>query len=170
MSAAQTPDYFDKARSIAAAVMVAAAMAAVIGSLLDWVSIEPPAIVPVAQENQLEPFTGIEVNDGWVTAIAGILVMAFAALLVTRRRALWAALAFICSMVIGAVAVADYRGIQQIAYDEMNRIGEVRPGVGLTLVAAAGFIGLIAAAAGVAATPRRDREEASADSDHPLDR
>lgn len=159
MSDVQTPDYFDKARSVAAAVMVAAAMAAVIGSLLDWVSIEPPPIVPIEQEHKLEPFTGLDVNDGWVTAVAGIFVMAFTALLVTRRRAFWAGLAFIASMVIGAVAVADYRGIRQIAYDEMDRIGEVRPGVGLTLVAAAGFIGLIAAAAAVAATPRRDRVE-----------
>ena len=156
MSAPETTDYFDKARSVAAAVMVAAAMAAVIGSLLDWVSIQEPLIVPIDQEDQLEPFNGLDINDGWVTAVAGILVMAFTALLVTRKRAFWAGLAFLGSMVIGGIAVADYRGIRQIAYDEMDRIGEVRPGVGLTLVAAAGFIGLIAAAAAVAATPRRD--------------
>ena len=159
MSAPETVeprDYFDTARSAAAAFMFAAAAAAIIGSLLNWVSIEPPPIIPVDQEHQLEPFNGLDINDGWVTAIAGILLVAFTALLVVRRRAFWAGLAFLASMVIGGIAVADYRGIEQISYEEMDRIGAIGPGVGLTLVAAAGFIGLIASATAVAATPRRD--------------
>jgi hypothetical protein len=153
---APTHDYFDQARSVAGAIMFAAAAAAVIGSLLNWVSLRPPAIVPIDQEHQLEPFNGLDINDGWVTAVAGIFVMLCTGLLITRRRALWAGLAFLAFMLIGGVAVADYRGINQIAFDEMDRIGEASPGVGLTLVAAAGFIGLIASAAAVAATPRRD--------------
>jgi hypothetical protein len=151
-----TLDYFDKARSVAAAFMFAAAAAAILGSFLDWVSVEEPPVVPADQIPQLEPFNGIEANDGWVTAIAGIVVLMCTALLVVRRRAFWAGLAFLASMLIGGIAVADYRGIEQIFYEEMDRIGGVSPGIGLTLVAAGGFIGLIASAAAVAATPRRD--------------
>lgn len=154
MSDAGTRDYFDKARSYAAAVLVAAGAAAILGSFLDWVTIRPPDVVPVDQLPQLEPFNGVEANDGLLVIGAAVFVILCALLLVLRRRALWAWGAFLGSMLIGGIGVADYRGIDQIFFDEMDRIGDPAPALGLTLVAAAGFIGLIAAAAGVASTPK----------------
>ncbi|MDQ3620109.1 MAG: hypothetical protein M3391_08280, partial [Actinomycetota bacterium] len=56
------------------------------------------------------------------------------------------------SVVIGAIAFADYRGVTELAR-EMDVSGEVDPGLGLALVAGAGIIGLVASAAGIAATP-----------------
>jgi hypothetical protein len=160
MSDVGTRDYFDTARSYAAAVLFAAGAAAILGSFLDWVTIEPPDVVPVEQLPQLEPFNGIEATDGQLVIGAAAFVILCALMLILRRRALWAWGAFLASMLIGGIAVADYRGIDQIFYDEMNRIGDPAPALGLTLVAAAGFIGLIAAAAGVAATPRMEERSA----------
>lgn len=154
MSEAETHDYFDKARSFAAAVLVAVGAAAIVGSFLDWVTIEPPGIIPADQAHKLETFNGIEAKDGLVILGAAGIVIFCAVMLVLRKRSAWAWGAFIGSMTIGGIAVADYRGIDQIFYQEMNRIGDPAPALGLTLVAAAGFIGLIASAAGVAATPR----------------
>ena len=156
MSQAGTHDYFDKARSYAAAVLVAAGAAAIVGSLMDWVTIESPPIVPVDQIHQLEPFNGIEAKDGLFILGAAVVLILCAVMLVLRKRSFWAWGAFLASIAIGGVGVADYRGIDQIFYDEMNRIGDPSPGLGLTLVAAAGFIGLVASAAGVAATPRQE--------------
>ena len=156
MSDERTRDYFDKARSYCAAVLVAIGAAAILGSFLDWVTIQAPAVIPADQASRLEPFNGIEAKDGLLIIGASVFVIFCAVMLVLRRRALWAWGAFLASMLIGGIAVADYRGIEQIFYDEMDRIGDPAPAVGLTLVAAAGFIGLIAAAAGVAATPKRN--------------
>ena len=156
MSQAGTRDYFDKARAVAAAFLIAAGAAAIIGSFLDWVTIEPPDVVPEEQAHRLDAFTGVEANDGWVIVGAASILILFTLMLVVRRRAVWAWGAFILSMLIGGIAVADYRGIDAIFYEEMRRIGDPTPALGLTLVAAAGFIGLIASAAAVAATPRLD--------------
>ena len=156
MSEAGARDYFDKARSVAAAFLIAAGAAAIIGSFLDWVTIEPPGVVPENQAHRLDAFTGVEAGDGWVVVAAGTIVIVFTVMLIVRRRAVWAWGAFLLSMLIGGIAVADYRGIDRIFYDEMQRIGDPTPALGLTLVAAAGFIGLIASAAAVAATPRLD--------------
>lgn len=154
MSDVGTRDYFDKARSYAAAVLFAAGGAAILGSFLDWVTIQPPVVVPADQVDKLEPFNGIEARDGLLIVGAAVFLILCTLMLVLRRRALWAWGAFLASMLTGGIAVADYRGIEQIFYDEMERIGDPAPALGLSLVAAAGFIGLIAAAAGVAATPR----------------
>ncbi len=156
MSEEGTRDYFDKARSYCAAVLVAVGAAAVLGSFLDWVTIQPPAVVPADQVDKLEPFNGIEAKDGLIIIGAAVFLIFCTVMLVVRRRVLWAWGAFLASMLIGGIAVADYRGIEQIFYDEMDRIGDPAPALGLSLVAAAGFIGLIAAAAGVAATPRTE--------------
>ena len=156
MSQAGTRDYFDKARSVAAAFLIAAGAAAIIGSFLEWVTIEPPGVVPEEQAHRLDAFTGVEANDGWVVVTAAAILIVFTLMLVVRRRAIWAWGAFFLSMLIGGIAVADYRGIDRLFYDEMQRIGDPSPALGLTLVAAAGFIGLIASAAAVAATPSPD--------------
>ncbi|MDQ3940097.1 MAG: LPXTG cell wall anchor domain-containing protein [Actinomycetota bacterium] len=156
MSDVETGNYFDRARSIAAAFLFAAAAAAIIGSLLDWVTVEPPIIIPVEQADRVAAFTGTDANDGWFVIGMAILLILFTIMLLWRKRAIWGGGAFVASMFIGGVGVADYRGIDQIFYDEMRRIGDPTPALGLTLVAAAGFVGLIAAAGAIAATPRPD--------------
>jgi hypothetical protein len=155
MSSSRPPDYFDKARLVAATFLFTAGVIAVLGALLDWVTISPPDVVPADQATKLAPFTGIEATDGWIVIVGGVLIIGSAALLVMRGTSGYAWIAFFASMVVGAVGVADFRGINQLFYEEMDRIGKPEPGVGLILVAAAGIVGLIAAAAGAAASPRR---------------
>jgi hypothetical protein len=155
MPAPQTLDYFDKARSIAASVLFAAGATAIVGALLDWVTIKPPELVPRNQVSLLDPFNGIEATDGWFVIVGGLIVIFCAAMLVVRAKSGYAWLAFFASMIVGGIAIADYRGIETLFYEEMDRIGLPEPALGLTLVAAAGIVGVIAAAAGAAASPRR---------------
>jgi hypothetical protein len=160
-------DFFDKARSLAAATLVASGVAAIIGSLLSWVTIEPPpGIDPntdfgdaaIERVRVTEPFTGVEAGDGrWVVAAGGIMVVA-AILLVWRRRGLYAWISLLASVFIGAIAFADYRGIGDLSSAlsrRMDIVGQARPAIGITLVATAAVVGLLASAAGIAATPYR---------------
>lgn len=137
-------------------ILVVAGLAAIAGTFLDWVTIEPPARVPDAQAHRLAAFTGIETSDGRLILLAAIVVLGSAIALSIRKRSTFAWLAFIASIVIGAIAIADYRGIDTLFYDEMQRIGRPLPALGLKLVAAAGILGLIGAVAGIAATPTRE--------------
>jgi hypothetical protein len=148
-----TRDAFEKARSIAAAFMVAAGAAVIIGTLLDWVSITPPLITPVDLIPQTEPFTGLETKSApYLLIAAGVLILS-ALMLVVRRKSLYAWLGFLASMVIGAIGFQNYRGMDELFYDQMERIGEPTAGLGLLLVVAGGIIGLIAGAAGIAGAP-----------------
>jgi hypothetical protein len=148
-----TRDAFEKARSIAAAFMVAAGAAVIIGTLLDWVSITPPLITPVDLIPQTEPFTGLETKSApYLLIAAGVLILS-ALMLVVRRKSLYAWLGFLASMVIGAIGFQNYRGMDELFYDQMERIGEPSAGLGLLLVVAGGIIGLIAGAAGIAGAP-----------------
>jgi hypothetical protein len=159
-------DPFAKVRIIAVALLLIAGVAAIAGSMLEWVTIsEAPELVEGADfEDETvtppdtEPFSGLEQGDGWPVLVSGIVVMIGASLLLIRKRSGWAWLALIGSVVIGAVAFADYRGVAELARD-MDVSGEVEPGLGLALVAGAGIIGLLASAAGIAATPA-ERESA----------
>lgn len=161
-------DFFDKVRSFAAAVILAAAAAATLGTVLDWVRItERPNLAPdadfgdvaVETPTQTEPFNGLEARDGWwVLAAAAVLVVA-ATLLVLRRKSVYGWLAFFASILMGSIAVADYRGIGDLSSSisqRMQIVGEAEAGIGLTLVAAAALIGLVGSLAAVAASPRRD--------------
>jgi hypothetical protein len=148
-----TRDAFEKARSIAAAFMVAAGAAVIIGTLLDWVSITPPLITPVDLIPQTEPFTGLETKSAPYLLIAAGVVILSALMLVVRRKSLYAWLGFLASMVIGAIGFQNYRGMDELFYDQMERIGEPTAGLGLLLVVAGGIIGLIAGAAGIAGAP-----------------
>lgn len=123
------------------------------GAFLDWVTVEPPEVIPADQAPRLAAFNGIDAGDGWVVIGAAVVMVAAAVLLVLRARPGFAWLAFFGSMVIGGIAIADFRGLDAVFYDEMNRIGDPSPGIGLILVAAGGLTGLIAAVAAVAATP-----------------
>lgn len=163
-----TLDYFDKARSIAAATLVAAAIASIIGAGLDWVTIEPPAGLdsgtdlglPLERQRASKPFTGLEAGDGRFVVAAGIVIIVAAVLLVWRRRGVYGWTSLGASVVIGAIAFADYRGIGDLSSAlsrRMDIVGLARPGIGITLVATGAVIGLLASAAGIAATPyRRD--------------
>ena len=150
-------NYFDKARGASAAGLIAAGAAAIIGSLLDWVSITPPRIIPADQAEGAEPFTGIEATDGWWVIGLAIVLILMAIMLTVTRRSLYAWLGFLTSIVMGGIAIADYRGIGELTSAitrRMDIIGDADPALGIMLVAAAALIGVIASLIGVAATPR----------------
>jgi hypothetical protein len=154
MSEPPAQDFTERARSVAASVLFAAAAAAIVGSVIDWVTIDPPPRLPPTEN--AEPFTGIEARDGWWVILGALVVMGCAAMLVVRRRSSYAWAAFVVWISVGAIAIADYRGVGDLSSDisrRMNRVGDIEPGLGLTLVAAAALIGVLASAAGVAASP-----------------
>lgn len=154
MSSPQSGDFFEKARAVAASVLFACGAAAIIGSLLDWVTVEAqPPDVPADQLHRLPPFSGIEIGDGWVVIGAASLVLVCAFFIVIKGRSRYAWLAFLGCIVIGGISISDYRGIDEL-HLSLEAIGRgPRPGLGLTLVAAAGLIGLAASVAAVAASP-----------------
>ena len=155
--ALETRDYFDKARSGAAAALFAAGAAAILGALLDWVSIRVPDDFPEGAAT--EPFNGIEARDGWWVIGAGAVIVISALMLIVRRRGSWAILAFLASIVIGAIGISGYRGVSDVSSALLRRtdaVGEVSPGIGIMLVAAAALVGVIASVAGIAASPPQD--------------
>lgn len=155
MPSSPNGDYFERARSIAASVLFAAAAAAIIGSLLDWVVVaETPPEVPANQAHRLPPLSGLDVGDGYAVIAAALVVIVSAFFIVLRSSSGFAWLAFLGCIVIGGIAISDYRGIHELHLD-LDAIGrDPRPGVGLTLVAAAGFVGLVGAVAAIAASPK----------------
>lgn len=169
MRSAMPSDFFDKARRFAAAGIVLAGLCAIAGSFLDWAVIterEVAANVDFGDETdeiepgQGKPFTGVDDRDGRLTLAGGVALIAAAATLVVRKRTGAAWLAFWISLAIGGIAFADFRTISD--KDEAPRgillrheVGtEASTGPGLTVVAAAGMLGVISAVGGVAATPR----------------
>jgi hypothetical protein len=165
------PDFFDVARKWAAVLLVGAGVLAVVGSMLDWVTI---TVRPSLSENidfgdqrdaleapqVTEPFSGLEAGEGYWVLGAGIVLVAMGALLLLRRRALYAWLALLASVVIGAVAFADFRGVGDLSSSfsrRMEIVGKARPALGLTLVAVSAFMGVLGAAGGIAASPKRDQ-------------
>ncbi len=164
-SGALRDDYFARARRWAVAAMAAAGFVAVIGSVLDWVTITPPPEPPpgidfgaqeIEAQRATEPFTGTEARDGWWTLGAGLVLVVAAGLLLLRGRGAYGWLGLLASIVIGAVAVADYRAIGDLSSGlsrRMDVVGDADPALGITLVAAAALVGLVASGAGIAASP-----------------
>ncbi|MFN2490755.1 MAG: hypothetical protein ABR529_13685 [Actinomycetota bacterium] len=168
MTAARSKDFFDWVRVWAVAVMLAAGVAAIVGSALEWVTI---TVRPELRQDTLfdagnepeepemtKPFTGLAARDGWWSLAGGVILIAAALLLLVRQRARWGWLGVIGAVLIGAVAIADYRGIGNLSSNisrRLNIVGEAEPGIGLTLVVAAALIGLIGSVAGIAASPPR---------------
>ena len=149
-------DYFDRARGVAVAILLAAAAAAIIGSLLNWVTITPPPTV-AGKRQASEPFSGIEARDGWYVIVSALVLALSAIGLLLKRRGFYAAIAFLAAMVIGAIAFADYRGIGEITSsisERMDVVGDADPAAGIMLVSAGGFAGLIGSVIGLVATPR----------------
>ncbi len=159
-------DFFDRVRSVAGGALMASGAAAAVGSLLDWVTITPPPKVrPVFRNMDLEgvkasqPFSGLEAGDGWWVIGAGVVMILTAGLLIVRRRSLYAWIALLAAMVMGGITFADFRAIGDLGSGlswRMDVVGQARPALGITLVAAAALVGIVAAGAGIAASPRTD--------------
>ncbi len=166
MQPARGLDFFDKARLWAGMVVVLAGLTAVIGSVVDWVTVTPPPAPPpgvdfenepFAEEESSEPFNGLEAGDGWVTVVAGGAQLAAGLLLIMRRRGGW--LGIFASIPLGAIAISAYRAVDEPTSSLMERtetVGDADPALGLTLLAAAALVGLLSAVVGVIATPRVD--------------
>ena len=165
------PSFFDRARRFAAAGIVLAGLCAIGGSLLDWVVITEREVArnvdfgPETDEiepGQGEAFAGIEDRDGRLTLAGGAGLIAAATALLVRKRAGFAWLAFWIALAIGGIAFADYRTASEnedapTGILLRHEVGEeASPGPGLTMVAAAGMLGVISAVGGVAATPRSE--------------
>ena len=147
-------DFLERARVWSATGMFIAAALLVAGSFLDWISIaQLPEHIPSNQAHRAPPFNGFDVGDGFTICVAAIVVAVCAMLLVLKAKGGYAWTGLVASIVAGGIAISDYRGIDAL-FVELEGIGRgVDPGVGLTLVAGGAFLGLIAAVAGVAATP-----------------
>lgn len=154
MSDAPRDDFFERARAWAATGMFVAAGLLFVGSFLDWVMVQQlPETIPPDQMHRARPFNGFDVGDGYWIAAAALVLAASAVMVVLRARFSW--LAFAASVVAGAIAIADYRGVEAV-FDEFGGIGTgIEPGLGLTLVAVGALLGLVSSVAGVAASPRR---------------
>ena len=162
-------DFFDRARRWAVAVMLAAGVAAIVGSSLEWVTITArPELragtrfgnddAGVEEPRVTEPFTGLEANDGWWSLAGGVVLLVSAILLLARRTSLWGWIGLLGAVVVGAIAIADYRGIGDLSSSISHRldiVGGAEPGVGITLVVAAALAGLVGSVAGIAASPSR---------------
>jgi hypothetical protein len=152
-------DYFDRARSAAAVILAVAAALVIVGSFLDWVRITPPDTA-AGRRQASDPFTGVDARDGWIVVGAGVALAICAPLLVIRRRGFYAGLAFLASMIIGAIAFADYRGINDLRSaisERMDVVGDADPSIGIALVAAGAFAGMAGAILGMIATPSQRR-------------
>ena len=169
MTADRNVDFFTKARYWAATIVFVAGLLGAIGSVLNWVTIEPPPRLPTGEdfegeefgeEGEPEPFTGIEASDGWFVLGASVVLVIAAALLVLGRRTAW--LAFFATLFIGAIAISTYRQVSDplsSLSERMEVFGRADPGIGLVLVAASAIAGLIGSVVAIAATPRRPPEE-----------
>jgi hypothetical protein len=156
--------------------MLAAGLACTVGSLLDWVTITArPRLQEGAtfqgEQNRPEaprvtrPFSGIEAGDGWWSLVGGLVLVAAGGLLYARKRASWGWLGMVAAIVVGAVAIADYRGIGDLSSSishRMNIVGGAEPALGLMLVVAGAIAGVIGAVAGIAASPRAEALRTSA--------
>ncbi len=164
-------DFSTKMRVAAGAALLLVGVAGVVGSVVDWVTITPPASPPpgvdfegepFAQDESTEPFNGLEARDGYVTLVASGFVLAAGILLVSGRRG--GRMGFLASILLGAIAISAYNGTSSPGSTLMERtstVGEPDPGLGPLLLAIAAIGGLIASALAIAATPRDAETEAT---------
>ncbi len=166
-------DFFDRMRRIVVVVMLAAGVAAILGSVLDWVVItERPSLRPgfdfqeqnerVEEPEVTEPFSGVDATYGIYSLAGGVILIVAGLLLLRIQRGRFAWLGFAAAISIGGIAVAAFRGIADTSsdlYQEMDIVGRAEPALGLIMVGTAGVVGLIASGVGVAATPYRRPEE-----------
>jgi hypothetical protein len=152
---APTRDIFDNARLLSSVAMALAGIVAVVGSALDWVTFTVPDTKTgrILFQHPKAPVGGFDAHDGKVVLVAAIVLGAAGLLLAIQRRGRWAVVGLLASVVIGAVAISDYRSVGD-ASSVVNGIAHVAPG--LTLVAISGLVGLIGSVIGITATPRRE--------------
>jgi uncharacterized membrane protein len=153
-------------RSVSVAALLAAAVAAIVGSFLDWVRLTAPEDLPISAEAQAalaeqmsQPFSGVEARDGWWVIGAAAVIIVSGVMLLMRKRSGYAWLAFLAAVLMGSIVFADYRGIGDISSSisqRMDIVGRADVGIGLTMVAAAVIVAVIGSLIGVAATPRQD--------------
>lgn len=154
-------DYFDRARTVAVAVLAPAGALAIAGSFMNWTT---KGEVPTgmgfsnrARELLSDPVTGFDAGDGKVVIGAAVFVLVAALLLAVSRQSRYGLLALVASMVIGAVAIAAYRSLGDPSSDFFRKLelaGEIDPGIGLILVAIAGLLGVLAGALGMISSPK----------------
>lgn len=149
-------DFFDKARRVGVIMLVGAALLAITGSFLDWVRITPPPQVPPDQVARTMPFTGVEARDGWlVVGASGVLILC-ALGVAARVRSLYGWIAFFTSILIGSIAFADIRGLNDLdsaISRRMDIVGRADTGVGLILVTAAALIAFVGSLVCIAGSP-----------------
>lgn len=156
-------DTFQKARAAAAALLLSAALAIIVGCFLDWVTItEQPEVLPTETTagpggaQLTEPFNGMDTGDGKYLVAGAVVLCAMALLIFVRKKSGYGWIAFLTSFVLGIIGIADYRAIagETLELKGVDVIGKTEPALGITLVAAGCLIGLIASLIGVAGSPR----------------
>lgn len=153
-----TRDIFDNARITASILITLAGVAAIVGSVMNWVSFTLPETGRGAPHHQgpSAPVGGLDVRDGNVVIVAGVVLLVAALLLFVSSKGRWALLGLLAAMVIGAVAIADYRGLDDVSSvlsRKLDVVGEAHAAAGLVLVGIAAVVGLLASVLGLAATP-----------------
>ncbi len=140
------------ARSAAMWVVLAAGIAAVIGSFLAWTTVTAPIIGTISK-------SGVELSDGWVSIGLGVLLAAFAAVRlwpIKFHGAVTVVAGVVAASLVGLGVVefldlmskADEAKSQMAGQDDPLGIGaalsaavQIDAGAGLWLVTAAGLVG-----------------------------
>jgi hypothetical protein len=150
-------DYFDRARRVAVAILVLAAVLGILGSFLDWIVITelPPEPEAGFGHQRTVPYAGVDARDGWIVIGAAVVLLAATAGLALRRRTAW--IAFIASIVMGAVAFSAYREVGNLSSAisrRMDIVGDPEPAIGVALVAIGGVAALLGSVLGMISSPR----------------
>lgn len=171
MVAAGESDFFQRARRFAGALLLIAAALAIVGSLLDWIVLGAPEVPPGAEPvpethpalREVDPLSGVELGDGRWTLGAGVVLALCALLLIVRPASRYAWLALVAAIVIGGVSFSAYRslGVGEFVVPlpgedrDLFVFREGRAALGLILVTASAFVGLLGSVAAIVASPAR---------------
>ncbi|GGN85480.1 hypothetical protein GCM10010112_65940 [Actinoplanes lobatus] len=142
-------------RPVAMWAVLAAGILAILGSFLPWAVISAPIIGTISK-------SGVDGSDGWVSIVLGALLAAYAAVRLSPRHlpgTVTALAGLVAALLIG-LAIVEFVDLRSKAddmrstmadHDDPLGIGaaisnavQVKPGLGLWLVAAAGLVGAIA--------------------------
>jgi hypothetical protein len=150
-------DYFDRARRVAVVILLFAGVVAIVGSFLDWIVITelPPAPEAGFGDQRTRPYAGIDARDGWIVIGAAVVLLLATAGLAAKRRTGW--VAFIASIVMGAVAFSAYREVGNLSSSisrRMDIVGDPEPAIGVVLVAVGGVAALLGSVLGMISSPR----------------